>query len=450
MHKRQTAALPTRTYEPTIIHNPFTWMGIWTPHGWRVHKKRWGEAERLTVRLSGDGQTTFFPEALLDPQSGTVGWQDDLHLHDDPFTDDGIYPCDPRVEYPAGQPRWAVSHTLFCYPVADHGLYTHEYTWDMVHGHLQTHFRHHVALEEATTDSRNGSTVRLKHAPLSLTIEGNVHYPLANSAVRGVWTTPDKTGPNLYARRVVQVMPMLNGTYGVTPYCPVVQCHGIYQLMAEDLVEDPGLFEAATGECKDWDYLLQQRHIPLDVPKLGWLRAPVKKVSSSVYESEIGMLAEDVGIIGADHLDKGRERIGASFSMGKVGYGFEQKAGSDFSGYRGYVADFDLNNDGVIDDDDIALLESHVGRQVRYNIYKDAYFGGDWLSASYCLEPEHQPGVQVIADYEYGAGYDAQAGVVKLLETPGPDKKVFVEYHYDAPADAGSDNIVVHLYRERR
>jgi len=111
---------PLRIYEPNIIHNPAVWMGIWTPHGWRIHKKRWGKAVRKTIYLSGDGQTTFFPNALCDPDTGKMAWQDDLHLKDDLYTDEGIYPADPRVEYPLGQPRWAVSHTLLNYPVADH------------------------------------------------------------------------------------------------------------------------------------------------------------------------------------------------------------------------------------------------------------------------------------------------------------------------------------------
>lgn len=450
MHHRQPTPLPTRIYEPTIIHNPFTWMGIWTPHGWRVHKKRWGKAERFTVKLSGDGQTTFFPEALVDPQVGTVGWQDDLHLEDDPFTDNGIYPCDPRVEYPPGRSRWAVSHTLFCYPIADHGLYTHEYTWDMAHGHLQTHFRQHVQLEEATTDGRDGTTVHLSHSPLSSTIEGNVHYPLCNSTVRGVWKSADKAGQNLYARRVVQIVSMLNGTYAVSPRSPVIQCYGLYRVLSQDAVADTALFDTESGECRDWQHLIDRWHIPLDIPKLGWLRAPHQMVPSAVYEGKIGMLAADEGIIEPAHVEQGRARLGCRFESGNVGYARARAAGSDFSGYNGYVPDFDVNDDGVIDDQDIAQLEAQVGRRVRFNLYKDAYFGGDWLSTSYCLEPEHRPGVKVIADYEYGAGYDAATGIVKLFETPGPNEKVFVEYHYDAPADAGEDNIVLHLYREAR
>ena len=117
-----------------------TWFGIWTPEGWRVHKKRWGNAKCLTHHLSGDGKTTIFPARLLDPETGQVEWQDDLHLEQDSFTDAGIYPADPRVEYPIGTPRWAVSHTLLCYPVADHNLHTHEYTWDLEAGNLRDAF----------------------------------------------------------------------------------------------------------------------------------------------------------------------------------------------------------------------------------------------------------------------------------------------------------------------
>lgn len=61
---------------------------------------------------------------------------------------------------------------------------------------------------------------------------------------------------------------------------------------------------------------------------------------------------------------------------------------------------------------------------------------------------EHQLGTPVIADYVYGGGYDSLAGVAGLLETPGPDKPVWVEYHHDAAAEAGQNNIVIHGYCE--
>jgi len=445
MHPTQPRPIPERIYERTIIHNPFKWMGIWTPHGWRVHKKRWGKAERFSVTLSGDGKTTFFPHALHDPKTNRVEWQDDLHLKDDPFTDEGIYPSDPRVEYPVGRPRWAVSHTLLCYPVCDHNLYTHEYTWDMTHGHIQTHFRHHVALEEARTDSKDGETVRVRNTPISQTIEGNVHYPTPNSAIRGVWTDPKKSGKNLYAKRIVQIFKMHNAVYGIAPRWPVVQCHGMFDVLPNDPIDKA--FDPTTGLLTDRNRVIEQMLIPLDEPKIGLLLLDVKLVKSDLYEGEIGMIGNPYGVVDEAHLKRGRDRLGMKMIMGRVGYAHDNAANCD-PHYGGYTHYFDLNNDGVIDESDIARIEKHLGRKVRMNIYHGAYFGGDWLSTTISLNPEHTAGSPCIADYEYGGGYDAQTGVIHLLESPGPNQPVWVEYHYDAPAEAGENNIKVHLYRE--
>lgn len=441
----QRRPIPERIYEPNIIHNPFSWMGIWTPQGWRVHKKRWGKARRITKVLSGDGRTTFFPEALLDPQTGRVEWSDDLHLKDDSFTDGGIYPSDPRVEYPAGQPRWQVSHTLMVGPVADHNLYTHEYTWDMNHGHLQTHFRRHVVLEEARTDAEDGRTVAVANKPISTTIEGNVLYPLPNSAVRGVWTDPQKTGENLYTRRLTQLFAMHNAVYGTPPHMPVVQCYGMWATEPADPLNE--LFDADAGECHDEARLIEQLRIPLDAPRIGMLRFAFRTGQSRVYEGPVTLLAASEGIVGEDHLRELRQRIGQRYLHGRVGYAYASQSGRGDL-FDGYHMKFDLNNDGVIDEQDEQLLAAQLGRTVRYNLYSDAYFGGDWLTTSVCLTPEHTPGTPIIAHYEYGGGYDAAAGVVRLLRTPGPNKPVWVEYHYDAPAGAGENNIVVHLYHE--
>jgi hypothetical protein len=435
-----------RIYEPNIIHNPRQWFGVWTPQGWRVHKKRFGSAERITVKLSGDGKTTFFPEVLRDPQTGQMEWQDDLHLTDDSFTDGGIYSCDPRVEHPIGRPRWAISHTLLCYPVADHTLFTHEYTWDMTHGHLQTHFRRHVAIEAARTDSTTGRTVRLAHAPLSTMIEGNVCYPHPNSAVRGVWATPEKSGQNYYARRTIELLPMLNGIYALTPHSPVVQCHGVYATSLADPLQS--LFDRETGVAHDWHELQTELKIPVDAPRLGMLRFPLRPVRSNAYGCDLEIMSEMYGVISGDHLAALRNRLGTEFVLGRVGYG----SGDSFDGSvlaDGYLPAFDFNNNGIVDDEDADVLAAHVGREVRHNLYLDAYFGNDWVSTSVSLEVENRPGVPLIADYEYGGGYDAQAGVVHLLETPGPDQPVWVEYFYDAPAEAGENNIRIHLYRER-
>ena len=448
MTQLQRRNLPERIYEPNIIHNPLTWMGIWTPAGWRVHQKRFGKAKRLSVALSGDGKTTFFPHALLDPDTGKVEWQDDLHLTDDSLTDGGIYPADPRVEYPANQPRWAISHTLLCYPVADHNLYTHEYTWDLTHGHLQTHFRKQVLLEEARTDATTGRTVRVRNTPISRTIEGNVEYPLPNSSVRGVWTNPQKSGDNLYTRRIVQRIAMHNGVYLIAPHSPVVQCHGLWQVLPEDPMEE--LFDKDSGCCKDTARLIEQCRISLDVPKLGMFQPKYKPVKSDVYGAEISLPTEQHAPVAVERLKALQKLIGSKFELGKVGYGASNSFDGDAEDLAsaGYQCAYDFNNNGVIDDDDAAMLESHLGRIVRANLYFGAYFGGDWLSTAWCLQPEHQPGVEVIADYEYGGGYDSQTGVIHLLGTPGPNRPVWVEYHHDAPADAGENNIVVHLYRE--
>lgn len=434
-----------RFYEPNIIHNPLTWMGIWTPQGWRVHRKRWGRAARFSIDLNGDGCTTFFPEVLRDSSVGRVAWGDDLHLADDEFTDGGIYPCDPRVEYPIRRQRWAVSHTVLCYPVADHSLYTHEYTWDLEQGHLYTHFRRHIAAEPARTDCDSGRTVKVANFPLSTMIEGNKLYQLPNSAVRGVWDNPNKLGRNYYTKRICCLLHMANGVYAKVRWKPVVRCHGLYATAQDDPLEL--LFDRDTGLCRNEEQLQERLAIPLESPRLGMIRGPLREVLSNVYAGPISTPATLTGTISQSHLDKLSERLGSRFGYGNVGYA----VANSFDGRRdaiGYVPAFDFNENGEIDHNDAEILRRNLGREVRLNLYLDGYFGGDWLSTSCCLEPEHRPGTPLIADYEYGGGYDAQNGVINLLDTPGPNQPVWVEYHYDAPAEAGEKNIRVHCYRE--
>lgn len=434
---------PVRHYEPTILRNPFEWMGIWTPDGWRTHKKRFGAAQRELLHLNGDGARSRFPGAMIDPCLQSVAWSDDLHLKNDPFTDGGIYPCDPRVEYPIGRPRWAVSHTLLCYPVADHSLYTHEYTWDMQSGALATHFRHHVPLEECRTDSVTGKTVRVSRAPISQAIEGNVHYSIPNSAVRGVWTNPEKRGKNLYTRRVVQCLPMLNGVYVQTPFQPVVQCHGVWETFPEDPLQE--LFEPETGMCSDAERVIRDLQVPLDEPKLAMFLPRLTSVPSLLYNGTISAPAERLVCIDRTRYDHVRRRLGERFREGQVGYAAGHPS---IASGGGYFAEFDFNDNGTIDEQDLAIVETHLGRVVRSNLYVHAYFGPDWLSICVALDVEHRPGRLVIADYTYGAGYDAASGTVDLFETPGPDQPVWVEYHHDAPAEAGEANIGLHIYRE--
>lgn len=437
---------PTRIYEPNIVHNPLKWFGVWTPQGWRVHEKRWGTAERVTVRLSGDGKTTFFPEALFDPASGRVEWQDDLHCAQDSFTDGGIYPCDPRVEYPPGQARWAVSHTLLCYPVADHTLNTHEYTWEMRHGHLRTYFRRHVLAEKTQTDSDRGLTVQVKHCPLSTAIEGNVSYPLLNSAVRGVWADPDKRGANLYTRRIVELLPMHNAVYGIPRKTPIVQCHGIWKAQPNDPLD--ALFDADSGLCQDNQRLIEELRIRIDEPQIGMIRPSYRNVQSQAYGCEVSIPAGDEVTVDEAYLERIRLRLGATFSSGSVGYGANQAVGQDAAGYAGYDINYDLNGDGAIDERDLECAARFLGQTVRHNRYLSGYFGGDWVSVgSGLLAPEHVNGIPAIVDYAYGGGYDPESGTVRLLETPGPNRPVWVEYMFDAPAEPGDGNIIVHLYR---
>lgn len=446
MDKEQSRRQPERVYEHNITHNPFTWMGIWTPHGWRVHRKRFGKAQRLTVSLSGDGRTTFFPGVLRDPDTGRVEWRDDLHLRDDPFTDTGHFPCDPRVEYPPGRPRWAVSHTLLCQPVADHTLYTHEYTWDMRHGHLQTHFRKHVTLEQARTDERDGMTVTVANRPISRVIEGNVQYPLPNSAVRGVWAQPDKSGSNLYTRHCIQLHAMHNAIYCRALHTPVVQCHGLWPVVPGDPLDE--VFDAETGICMDREALTEKMLVPIDDPKLSSVMPIWREVQSRIYEGPLQMLGNPFNVIDDLHLAHLRRRLGRKYEVGKAGYSGTNEHGMDTQFYQGYSPEFDLNCNGEIDEEDERRVEANLGRKVRQNLFVMAYFGGDWLTGSASLDPEHPSGIPVIADYTYGAGYDPEAGVIQLFESPGQDKPVWVEYHHDAPAEAGSDNIILHLYRE--
>ncbi len=438
--------MPTRFTEANIIHNPFTWFGIWTPEGWQVHKKRWGNATRRTMRLNGDGLTTVFPGALRHHSSGSVAWDDDLHVKDDPFTDEGIYPCDPRVEYPAGNARWAVSHTLLCHPVADHNLYTHEYRWDMRSGDLHTHFRRHVVREEAITEGLDGKLVRVSGRPISSAIEGNRQWRLNCSAVRGVWETPEKSGRNLYTRRILQKLTMTNGVYIRTPHAPVVQCWGIWNTLDGDDLGD--LFSPDTGVAPDPAAAAGRLEIPWDLPRLALIRPTYRRVYSDVYESEVSLPGQEFATVEASQVEQVRARAGSTFGAGKVGFAHGEQTGQWARGYAGFDPCYDLNSDGTIDGRDAELCAKHVGRKVRINHYLNAYFGGDWVSTGVLLAPHHRGGTEAIVDYEYGGGYDPDAGLIKLLDSPGPGRKVWVEYFYDAPAEPGNGNIVVHTFEE--
>jgi hypothetical protein len=263
-----------------------------------------------------------------------------------------------------------------------------------------------------------------------------------------VWSNPDKAGRNFYARRITQLIAMRNGVYAVAPRTPVVQCHGMWKVLAGDPIDD--VFDRETGECSGVQDCIERMRVPLDEPKIGMLTPEYQPVPSDLYRGQVGALARDEGMVDRAHLEQLRRRKGSRFEPGRVGYAIDNRFDGDADGFGvgGYCPQYDLNGDGVIDDADEARLAAHLGRGVRFNLYLGAYFGGDWLSTNICLEPEHRPGVPIIADYTYGDGYDAEAGVVRLLDTPGPDQPVWVEYYHDTPAEAGTDNIRLYLYRE--
>ncbi|HRJ73212.1 MAG TPA: hypothetical protein PLS03_13395 [Terrimicrobiaceae bacterium] len=436
-------SLPVVAYEPNILRNPFAWMGIWTPQGWRTHRKRFGRAQQERVFLRMNPGQTYFPGALRHPSTGQVEWMDDLHLTDDPHTDGGIYPCDPRVIDPAGAPRWSVSHSLLCFPVADHSLFTHEYTWDISTGDLTTHFRRPCLLEEARTDRHDGKTVLVRHAPISQTIEGNVAYDVPNSAVRGVWLNPERTGPNLYARSAVQKLRMLNGTYLVTPHRPVLQCHGVWAVLPGDQIDD--LFDEASGCCRCHEELRKRTGIDLSEPKLAMFLPESHQVYSALYGTELGMLTDHRVIIDQSRVEAVRLRLGTSFDSSLAGYAGGYP-GLDSSG--GYFPELDFNGNGVIDEDDLRTVEGSLGRTLRSNLYVHSYFGPDWLSICVALDSEQQPGKEVVAAYEYGAGYDARNGVISIFETPGPGVPVWVDYYSDRPDESVQGEIQVVTYRE--
>jgi len=436
-----------RTYEPNILSNPLTWFGVWTPGGWRVHRKRWGRGDRREIRLRGDGRTTFFPAALHIGAPAGATWDDDLHLDDDPFTDGGIYPADPRVEYPPGRPRWAVSHTLLCHPIADHNLYTHQYTWDLETGDLRTHFRRHAECESARTAGLDGRTVRIAGVPISRAIESNRTWDLQCSAVRGVWNNPEKTGRNYYTRRLLRRMSTANGVYIRVPGgLPVVQCRGIWREPPRDDVA--GKFDPATGLAIDPAAAAAAMEIPWDCPKISLIRPRYKRVHSAAYGAEVSLSAEEFGVVGESRVREIEERVGSRFEEGRVGFARDERAGRDDKGYRGYDPAHDLDDDGAITLFDVELARSHLGRRVRLNHYLGAYFGGDWLSTGVLLAPDHFGGQAVVADYEVGGGYNAEIGEIRLLNSPGRDAPVWVEYFHDSPAAAGGE-ILVHAYAER-
>ncbi len=417
--------------------NPGQYYGTWTPEGWRTHRIQSALRRSATQLIDGDGRATRF-QVLPDEFLETV------HDGNDPLTDGGIYPSDPKVEYPPGDQRWALSHSFLAYPVADQTLYQQEYIWEKPAGVLETHFRQHVVLEEARTDANDGLSLNVAHGPISTVIAGNKLYPLCNSAVRGVWDNPEKTGKNYYARDVTRLCASHNAVYILVDDAPVVQCMGIWKAEPGDLAA----FDTA-GLVVDARMLIE-RGIPLDCPKLGAVGYSLKRVASEFYGKEVEVMDGESVPITPQMLESLRACRDVSFRAGGVGFAAwgSWDHAAHISGVPGhYACHWDLNDDGVVGSDDEDLLAQNLGRRVRPNYYSAAYFGNDWLSAGVLLNPEmiSEP---VICHWRQGAGYDAERGVVRLLESPGANRPVFVEYHYDAPAEAGCGNVRMHISRK--
>jgi hypothetical protein len=115
--------------------------------------------------------------------------------------------------------------------------------------------------------------------------------------------------------------------------------------------------------------------------------------------------------------------------------------GVEYAGYR------DIDSDGVIGEAEREFLKRHQGEIWRANVGDYGYFGVGWLSPGYGLSitPE-RPYHRYIAAYDYGGGYDPELGLINLLDSPGSNRDVWVEYHYDAPAEPGENNIKVYLH----
>ena len=429
--------VPTRFhYEENIISNPLTHFGTWTPEGWRVHKIRRGETALERKLFSGDRETKEFSGLPVD-------FVEDVHDAKDGSSDGGIYPAVPRVEYPVGHPRWAVSHTFLAYPVADQTLYDQEYTWDRAAGRVQTHCRRHVVLEEATTDADCGLTLTVNNPKISTVIAGNKSYPLCNSAVRGVWDNPEKLGWNYYSRRIVRRCLTHNGIYVLIDQSPVIQCHGIWKWEAGD----EEAFDQ-NGEAVNAGRLVQSG-IPFDCPKLGTTGYVMKREPSSFYGVSVEVIDGTRVRVGDDMLTALRACQDVPFRphrVGFAGWGHWDHA-AHIGGVQGhYGVGWDLNDNGIVDAADEETLRANLGREVRVNYYSAGYFGNDWLSAGVLLNSEMQS-EPVICAWSQGAGYDSERGTVRLFETPGPGRKVYVEYHYDEPAMSERDNIVVAIRR---
>lgn len=384
--------------------------------------------------LSGDGHTTTFE--LSTPITD--------HVHDlcDPFTDFGIDRSDPKIEYPPGRRRWALSHTFLFYPVPDGSLYGKQYTWDLERNTFTTHFHRHVACERVALN-QDGRSVTVTNTPIatSLELRGNTHTLRCNSAVRGVWDNPQREGRNYYARRAEVLVPYRRLCYFQPLHETAINQLGIWLV---DESEDLASYFDGEGTCVDREGVVTDLLIPLHEPKvLAWSDAryegsgPRDLFCRRLPQS---LWPELTPVPSPSRLDPWLEVTFDPDACGHAGW----QGGAD----NGYRNGYDLNGDGRIDVRDREILERHQREVYRQNLADLSYFGLNWLSTGYGSRSrnfDEQPPLFVCA-YDYGGGYDPSTGRIQLLDSPTESADLFVEYFHDAPAEEGRDNIRVFLH----
>lgn len=386
--------------------------------------------------LSGDGRTTTFPLKHK--------ITDHIHNFADPFTDFGIYLSNPKIEYPPGRRRWAISHTFLWFQVPDGDLYGKEYTWDVDNNTITTHFHEHVSLEKVDINSDRQS-VTVPRTPISTGVElrGNMFSTQCTSAVRGVWDNPEKKGRNYYVRRA-HILTPYRGIYYFRPYhTPVVQQYGIWMVEEE---ERPEQFFDTDGECVDVAGVIEHLRIPLHEPKV------LSDVDKVPYETVCPNDPIFVRIHPRIKIDLSQvpspdilqPYLGAQFQHSRCGQAGWQ-TGSD----NGYQNGLDINSDGVIDVHDQNILAQHAGEVYRMNVGNWGYFGGNWISTGNEARSKNFRNEKAIfiCSYDYGAGYDPATGKINLFESPPASvNKMYVEYFYDTPPVEGNNNLKIYLH----
>ena len=385
--------------------------------------------------FSGDGHTTAFK-----PKTKITD-----HVHDflDTFCDFGIFLSNPKIEYPPGKRRFADSHTYLNFQIADGSLYDKEYTWNLNENIIYTHFHEH-AFEEAFVNP-DGMSITVSKKPISTGVEvrGNTFTKQCTSAVRGVWDNPFKNGMNYYTQRA-NILTGYKRIYYFAPlHNPIVNQLGIWPV---DEQEHPERFFNNTGNCLDVDAVVEKLLIPLHEPKiLAWsLEQYVPEGLHDKFASRIlpKLQAELTPVPSANTLD---DVLGVRFEHSRCG-----SAGTFQNNINGYINGWDLNSDGKIDEKDKAILAKHAGEVYRLNIGDYGYFGTNWLSIGNQPRSKnwniYDDRILYVCAYDYGAGYNSDAGTVQLFQKLPAGTKLYVEYFYDAPPAPGKDNIKVYLH----